>query len=170
VRPTADQRTKLKTRPNVYTLRTPRRTRTRRTTLPLTQVRHPLRVISSVIKATRKKWDPFCGYFAKVEPRVCNGAAGGEGGDGSDLVRNQEECRCRCERRVYGSTGTSTSNSTRTLGLSHPGKIVHFLGYLTSTHSHSSPLSPRSRPPWSEDTSPRDVCRLAQFPDARAHM
>ena len=35
-----------------------------------------MRVISSVVKASKKPWDTFWAWIAKAEPRVCEGAGG----------------------------------------------------------------------------------------------
>ena len=37
-------------------------------------VRHPMRVISSIVKTSRKPWDPFWDWITRVEPRVCGNA------------------------------------------------------------------------------------------------
>ena len=34
-----------------------------------------MRVISSVVKASKKTWDPYWAFIAQVEPRVCDGKA-----------------------------------------------------------------------------------------------
>ena len=37
-------------------------------------VRHPMRVISSIVKTSRKPWDPYWDWITRVEPRVCGNA------------------------------------------------------------------------------------------------
>ena len=36
-------------------------------------VRHPLRVVSSIVKASRKPFDVYWQWVSRVEPRVCGG-------------------------------------------------------------------------------------------------
>jgi hypothetical protein len=38
-------------------------------------VRHPIRVVSSIVKASKKAWDPYWDWLAKTEPRVCGSVA-----------------------------------------------------------------------------------------------
>ena len=35
------------------------------------QVRHPMRVVSSIVKASRKPWDPYWEWITKTDPSVC---------------------------------------------------------------------------------------------------
>ena len=58
-----------------YAINNPERLSDQRFRVVLHQVRHPLRVVSSVVKASRKPWDKFWEWIARTEPRVCFGQA-----------------------------------------------------------------------------------------------
>lgn len=86
-------------------------------------VRHPLRVVSSIVKASRKPFDVYWQWISRVEPRVCGGA---------------EACR-KMPLLQRSARQWLVWNE-------------HMEGFADI----------RFRV---EDTSPRDVCRLAEFPE-----
>mmetsp|Transcript_9015 Transcript_9015/g.11815 ORF Transcript_9015/g.11815 Transcript_9015/m.11815 type:complete len:468 (+) Transcript_9015:24-1427(+) len=56
---------------NSYAINNPEPLSTHKFCFVFHQVRHPMRVVSSIVKASRKAWDPYWDFIARVDPKVC---------------------------------------------------------------------------------------------------
>lgn len=87
------------------------------------QVRHPMRVVSSIVKASKKSWDPFWDWLVRTEPKVCG---------------TVDQCK---------KTPLVVRSARQWLVWNQHVEAYADIRFKV------------------EETSPRDVCRLAQFPE-----